>query len=121
VSFFAHVWLAADLVCPSPATFVSVALDGPIILIRTDEFGDWLGQHEKSRMGLLGYVPLRSIETRSQDCAGSQGNSSACSSWQRGPWHHLHPGSVVRWEHIALGKAELYSHLYFELQCFISV
>lgn len=27
----------------------------------------------------------------------------------------MHPGSLVRWEHIASGEAELHPHLYFEL------
>lgn len=63
-------------------------------------------------MDLLGRVPPspppRSIKTRSQDCAGSLGNSSACWSWHRGPWHLSHPGSLVRGEHVAPGKAELH-------------
>lgn len=64
-------------------------------------------------MDLLRWVPLRSVKTRGCDCAGSQGNSSACCSWQRGPWHAcIH---LVRWEHIASGEAELRPHLYFEL------
>lgn len=45
-------------------------------------------------------------------------DSSACESWQRRPWHLLHPGSLERWRPVAPGKEELHSHLYFDLQCF---
>lgn len=44
------------------------------------------------------------------------GCSSACWSWQRGPWHLSYSGSLVRGGPEAPGKAELHSHLYFELQ-----
>lgn len=67
----------------------------------------------------LGTSSTQEHKTRSQDCPGSQGNS-ACWSWQS-PLAPPDPGSRVRWGHVALGKAELHSHLYFERQCFIAV
>lgn len=32
--------------------------------------------------------------------------SLLCWSWQRGPWHLLHPGSLVRWGHTAREKQD---------------
>lgn len=49
--------------------------------------GDWLDWQEKNRVHVLGWASLRHVKTRGQDCAGSQGDSSACGSWQRRPWH----------------------------------
>ena len=123
--FPVHGWLAADLVCPCPAAFGELAVGCQIIWIRADDLGPgWVGRKRAGRISWDGFPPPhppRSIKTRSQDCAGSLGNSSACWRWQRGPWHLLHPGSLVRGEHVAPGKAELHSHLYFELRGFISV
>lgn len=38
------VWLAADLVCPSPPAFVLFALGGEIILLRADLGADLVGR-----------------------------------------------------------------------------
>lgn len=128
--FFSVTWVAhcrSGVSLPSSLWLAGFQL--PDHLDEGWQFGAWLGWQGKSKMDLLGRVPCscpapsppRSIKTRSQDGAGSQGNSSACWSWQRGPWHLLHPGSLVRWGHAAPGKAGLHSHLYFELRAFISV
>lgn len=41
---FVRLWLAANLVCPSPAAFVSLALRGQTILIRADLGTLWAGR-----------------------------------------------------------------------------
>lgn len=55
--FFAHGWLAADLVCLSPAAFVSLALGGQIILVRADDLRtDWVGRKRTGWISWDGFL-----------------------------------------------------------------
>lgn len=57
VGFFAHVWLAVDLVSPQAAFFL-LALGGQIILIKADDLGTgWVGRKRAGWISWDGFLP----------------------------------------------------------------
>lgn len=54
--FFVRVWLAADLVCPSPPAFASFALGGEINLLRADLGADSVGRKRTEWISWDGFL-----------------------------------------------------------------